>query len=159
MGHRLLVKGVRISSIAAISSEGLSVYETLIGTTNGDNFFRGSLIPSAIFSSSKINCYNGQLVYSPRVAGERAIKSSRNCTNIPTPDYNPCEEMFSYIKHYLKDHDEILQSMNTQSRRQILHSALESVTALQCKHWISHSGYTLTSFSTHQLPCIYINQF
>jgi len=47
--HRLLARGTRMSSIAAISSEGLLVYESFSGTTNGDKFFdflRGSLIPS-----------------------------------------------------------------------------------------------------------------
>lgn len=29
-----------------------------------------------------------------------------------SPDMNPIEEMFSYIKYYLKDHDPILQALN-----------------------------------------------
>ena len=29
-----------------------------------------------------------------------------------SPDMNPIEEMFSYIKYYLKDHDKILQVMD-----------------------------------------------
>ena len=58
-----------------------------------------------------------------------------------SPDYNPCEEMFSYIKYYLKDHDEILQSIS--DPKEIIKSAFESVTASHCNKWITHSGYGL----------------
>ena len=30
-----------------------------------------------------------------------------------SPDFNPAEELFSYIKYYLKDHDIVLQSMDS----------------------------------------------
>ena len=30
-----------------------------------------------------------------------------------SPDYNPCEELFSSVKYYLKNHDEILESLDT----------------------------------------------
>ena len=59
-----------------------------------------------------------------------------------SPDYNPCEEMFSYIKYYLKDHDELLNPTSSNPAfRQVLNSVLLSVTESQCKQWISHAGY------------------
>ncbi len=59
-------------------------------------------------------------------------------------DYNPCEEMFSYIKYYLKDHDELLNPTSSiQLFRQVLNSAFLSVTESQCKQWISHAGYVV----------------
>lgn len=60
--HQFLTRGTRVSTIAAISSEGLTVYETLTGTTNGDTFFGFLAWQSdplyAIFPSPKImdNC-------------------------------------------------------------------------------------------------------
>ena len=56
-----------------------------------------------------------------------------------SPDLDPAEELFSYVKYYLKDHDEILQYSN--SSQDILKSAFDSVTAEQCNKWITHSGY------------------
>ena len=44
--HRFLGCGTRISAIAALSTEDLACYELITGTTNGDDFIRGSLIPS-----------------------------------------------------------------------------------------------------------------
>ena len=32
-----------------------------------------------------------------------------------SPDYNPIEEAFSSVKYYLKDHDELLQSVDDPS--------------------------------------------
>ena len=47
-----------------------------------------------------------------------------------SPDYNPAEEMFSYIKYYLKDHDDLF-----------LNAAVQSVTADFCKAYIKDCGY------------------
>ena len=52
-----------------------------------------------------------------------------------SPDFNPTEEMFSYIKYYLKNHDEVLQSM--QDPIPLLEAAFNSVTQEQCSGWIS----------------------
>ena len=56
-----------------------------------------------------------------------------------SPDLNPAEELFSYVKYYLKSHDEILQYSS--DSKDIIKSAFESVTNEQCNKWITHSGY------------------
>ncbi len=56
-----------------------------------------------------------------------------------SPDYNPAEELFSYVKYYLKEHDEILQAIS--SPMDVLRSAFDSVTSVHCNGWISDSGY------------------
>ena len=56
-----------------------------------------------------------------------------------SPDYNPIEELFSYAKYYLKEHDEIAQALNDVTS--ILQSAFDNVTSHQCNGWITHSGY------------------
>ena len=45
-----------------------------------------------------------------------------------SPDYNPAEELFSYINYYLKDHDDLFQNTSTSSLKDILNSAFRSVT-------------------------------
>ena len=47
--------------------------------------------------------------------------------------------MFSYIKYYLKNHDEVLQSMKDPIP--LLEAAFNSVTQDQCFGWIRHAGY------------------
>ncbi len=146
--HRFFCRGSHISSIAAISSEGLLTYETLTGTTNGDKFLdfvRGSLIPCmhSFPETRSVVIMDNCSIHHIQEVKEEFEAAGIVLIFLPpySPDYNPCEEMFSYIKYYLKDHDEILQSMNTQSCIHVLHSAFASVTKLQCKNWIAHAGY------------------
>lgn len=56
-----------------------------------------------------------------------------------SPDYNPIEEAFSYVKTYLREHDELLQSITNPCT--IIRSAFESITPYHCSQWITHSGY------------------
>ena len=57
-----------------------------------------------------------------------------------SPDLNPIEEAFSYVKQYLKKHDELLQVLGDPSH--ILQAAFDSITSEHCNAWITHSGYT-----------------
>ena len=56
-----------------------------------------------------------------------------------SPDYMPIELCFSYIKYYLKSHDEILQAISDPNV--IIKSAFDSVTKEQCNNWITRYGY------------------
>ena len=56
-----------------------------------------------------------------------------------SPDLNPAEELFSYVKYYLKQHDDILQSVS--DPKPIIRAAFNSVTKQDCLGWIHHSGY------------------
>ena len=57
-----------------------------------------------------------------------------------SPDYNPIEELFSYLKYYLKAHDDIIQA--TDDPLPIVQSAFNSVSKVHCNSWITHSGYS-----------------
>ena len=57
-----------------------------------------------------------------------------------SPDYNPIEELFSYVKHYLKEHDQLLQTVS--DPYSIIKAAFTSITAELCQAWIGHSGYS-----------------
>uniref|UniRef100_A0A1X7UAT6 Tc1-like transposase DDE domain-containing protein n=1 Tax=Amphimedon queenslandica TaxID=400682 RepID=A0A1X7UAT6_AMPQE len=56
-----------------------------------------------------------------------------------SPDYNPTEEAFSYVKYYLKEHEEFLQAVP--SPMTLLSAAFESITTDNCVAWIKHAGY------------------
>ena len=56
-----------------------------------------------------------------------------------SPDYMPIELCFSYIKYYLKSHDDLLQSISDPTP--VISSAFQSVTSHQCTNWINHCGY------------------
>ena len=144
--HRFLVRGTRISSVVAMSSSGVLAYEFHTGTMNGDKFFdfvRGNLIPSMQpfpGPNSILIMDNCSIHHVEEVKRELDFAGILAIFLPPySPDYNPCEEMFSYVKYYLKDHDEILQC--TDEPKEILKSAFDSVTESQSNNWITHSGY------------------
>ena len=56
-----------------------------------------------------------------------------------SPDYNPIEEAFSYVKYYLKELEEILEAVPLPMT--LLSAAFESITAERCAAWIKHAGY------------------
>ena len=56
-----------------------------------------------------------------------------------SPDLNPIEEAFSSVKYYLKQHDELLQSITNPFP--VIYSAFNSITPEKCNGWITHSGY------------------
>ena len=56
-----------------------------------------------------------------------------------SPDYNPIEEAFSYVKRSLRKHDNLLQSISDPC--DVIKSAFDSITPSHCNQWINHSGY------------------
>jgi transposase len=53
-----------------------------------------------------------------------------------SPDFNPIETAFSYVKQYLKKHDDVLAAFNNPGS--LVQSAFDSITIEHCQAWISH---------------------
>lgn len=51
-----------------------------------------------------------------------------------SPDFNPAEELFSYVKFYLNQHDDILQACS--DPKPIIRAAFNSVEKEDCIGWI-----------------------
>ena len=51
-----------------------------------------------------------------------------------SPDHNPIEEAFSGVKYYLKDYDELLQSIIDPLL--VIHSAFKAITPEMYEEWI-----------------------
>jgi len=147
--HRLLVRGQRTNVIAAISTRGLLTVELTTSKVNADvycDFVSGSLIPQMM-------PFNGTNPCSIAVMDNLAVHHVEKVTDhfqqagilvmyLPpySPDLNPIEEAFSYVKKCLRHHDELLQVVPNSDA--VIHSAFQSITTQHCKAWIAHSGYT-----------------
>lgn len=142
IASRFVVRGQRINAIVAISSDGMVEYELHHSSIDSDmifDFIRGNLIP-AMFP------FDGSSPRSVLILDNASIHRTAQVTTILrecgiltlflpaySPDYNPIEEAFSYVKYYL-----ILHIVPPAT---ILSAAIESITADQCLGWISDSGY------------------
>ena len=148
ISRTLQIRGQRVSSIAGICSEGVLAVHKTTGTVNGDIFFdylRGDLLPELL-------PFNGSNPRSIIVMDNCAIHHIDDVRELIeglgflllflppySPDLNPIELTFSYIKQYLKDHEII---MNTIPIEQLLKSAFDTITPIMCNAWIDHCGYT-----------------
>ena len=141
-------RGTRLSAIAAISTSGLIGYELHTGSVRGEefhDFVRGTLIPN-------MNSYDGEADNSILVMDNCSIhyvdeimeqlqRAGILVIFLPpySPDFNPIELTFSYLKKYLQEHEHIIQAAN--NVKDIITSAFENITEDYCTKWISHCGY------------------
>lgn len=65
-----------------------------------------------------------------------------------SPDLNPIEEAFSYVKSVLRRNgDSFRRAVNGKNRHAVfyeLHCALASITPQKAQGWMGHSGYLCT---------------
>ena len=147
--HRLLSRGRRVNAIAAMASSGVLALELTTSTVNGQIFFdfvRGSLIPN-MMPYDGINLRSVAVLDNCSIHHVNEIKQTFSDASIVvlflppySPDKNPLEELFSYVKYYLKKHDELIQTAHNLT--EVLQAAFDSVTTEYCNAWISHSGYS-----------------
>ena len=148
--HRILARGQRVNAIAALSSNGIVAVDTITGTVGGSeyyDFLRGTLIPNMM----PFNGSNPRSIIIMENCSVHHIADVRTLLDqvailvifLPpySPDLNPAEEAFSFVKAYLKRHDLLLQSGAPISL--ILKAAFDSISKDKCNAWITNSGYPL----------------
>ena len=137
-----------MNAIAAISSVGVLATELTTGKVNGERFFdfaRGCLLPKMLpydgVNPRSIIIMDNCAIHHVDAVRELLQQVSILVLFLPpySPDRNPIEETFSYIKHYLRRHDELLQCL--QDPTCIIEEAFKSITAEHCNGWITHAGY------------------
>ena len=143
ISRKLLIRGQRISSIAAICTAADMTTESVNGEKFYD-FIRGSLIPAMLpFDGSNprsIVVMDNCSIHHVQELGELLNNTGILHFFLPpySPDLNPIELTFSYIKQYLKDHEDIIHAIPLVH---VVKAAFDSVTAMKCNAWIKHCGY------------------
>ncbi len=107
--HRLLSRGERINAVAAIATSGLVAVELTKSTINGDNFYdfvRGTLIPNTLpfdgVNPRSIVVMDNLTVHHVPEVLDLFRQADILVFFLPpySPDLNPIEETFSYVKTY-----------------------------------------------------------
>ena len=150
VSRRLLTRGQRINAIAGLSSSGIVAVETVQGSVTGEKFYdflRGSLIPQMLPYNGSNPCsiiiMDNCSIHHTSVVKDLLRQAGLVALYLPpySPDLNPIEEAFSYVKAYLKKHDDMIQA--GVPLLSIIKSAFESISADNCNAWISDSGYPI----------------
>lgn len=136
-----------MSAMAAIATDGLVSCEFTTQTVDSDilyDFIRGSLIP-------QMNSFDGTSPKSVLIMDNCSIHHVPEIASLLrnagilvlflppySPDYNPIEEAFSFVKSYLRKHDELVQVLSNPIS--VVQSAFHSISPHHCLQWIRHSG-------------------
>ena len=148
VAKRLLVRGERVSAIAAITLDGILDYKFIHGTTNGDDFrefIERQLLPHLMsFDGKNTNSIvvmdNASIHHSQEVASLISSVGALLIYLPPySPDLNPIEEVFSSVKAYLKAHEQVV--FNTSDIESIVQDAFCKISQEDCKGWFSDCGY------------------
>ena len=134
--------------IAALAADGLVAVEFTKGTVDGEKFLdfvHGSLIPLMLsfdgLNPKSIAIMDNCSIHHVQAVADLFTEAGILVLFLPpySPDLNPAEELFSSVKYYLKEHDEMLQAMDDPLH--LLKAAFENTTPEKCIGWIQHSGY------------------
>ncbi len=147
--HQIFARGQRINAIAAIGVDGLVAYELHTTSVNSEvftDFVRGILIP-------ELTPFDGESPRSVFVMDNLSVHHVEAVREIfrqagiivyflapYSPDFNAIKETFSYIKYYLKQHEEVLEALYGDPIP-VVNAALESIHPEMCKNGITHAGY------------------
>ena len=148
--HRLLLRGKRISVMAAMSSEKIIAHEYFTGTLDSHRFFdfiRGTLIP-------QMHPFDGSSPMSILIMDNCSVHHVQEIKDLVesvgilllylppySPDLMPLEEVFSKVKSFIRANEHIF--LTTSSVRLLVTMAFASVTQEDCTGYIRHSGYIL----------------
>ena len=109
VSEHFLTRGNRISAMVAMSADGVETYELSLGSTDSSKFFdfiRGSLLPSmnTFPGTHSIIIMDYCSIHHAEHIKEFAAKMDILLFYLPpySPDFNPIEELFSYLKYYLR---------------------------------------------------------
>ena len=147
VSKKLLVRGQRVSAIAAMSTSGIIDCHTVTSSVDGDEFMyflQHILIPH-------LQPFNGVNPHSVVVMDNASIHHVSSAVHLLestgalvqflppySPDLNPIEEAFSKIKSTLQANEQLLDILDCES---LVLCAFTAITVTDCRHWIEHAGY------------------
>ena len=146
--YRLLVRGIRYSSILIMSINCVHDVFLAEGSVDGDRFqyfIRTSLLPilnpyNTINSQSVVVMDNAS-IHHVQDAVDLIESVGAKVIFLPpySPDLNPCEPVFGKVKAILKENDQFLQVCSTP--RAFLATAFSMITPDDCSSYAKHCGY------------------
>ena len=109
-------------------------------------FVRGSLIPEMRpfdgSNSMSITVMDNCSIHHTQEVADLFLQAGILLIFLPpySPDLNPIELAFGYVKGYLKEHQDLL-GIICMPHKDIVQAGFASITQSQCKGWITKCGY------------------
>ena len=145
--QKLLVRGERVSCIAAMSMEGIVAIKIATGSVDGDAFY--NFVCASLLT--KLMPFNGANQNSVLILDNCSVhhvdevdQALSDCGIIThylppySPDYNPIELAFSKVKYAIKSMEAEMQAIN--DLETIVLAAFATITPADCQQWINSIG-------------------
>lgn len=148
--NRLLVRGKRFSTIAAMCIDGVIDVHITSGSVDGETFagfIERCLLPNLL-------PYNGINPRSVVILDNASIHHVEPVVDLISaagvlpvflppysPDLMPIEECFSKVKSYIRSYDPVVAVLNDGEIEELILSAFSSVTTDDCRGWMRDCGY------------------
>ena len=138
--HRFVKRGTRVNAIAGLSQDGTIALELISGSVNGVKFLefvRGTLIPVMMpfdgVNPRSILVMDNCTIHHVNEVESILLQAAIVVLFLPpySPDFNPAEDAFSYVKGYLKKHDQLLPAGTP--LQYLLQAAFDSITKEHCE--------------------------
>ena len=148
--RRMLCRGKRVNSVAAMDMNGVICVNSITATVNGEvfcDFVERSLIPQLLPFNGRnprsiVFLDNASIHHvSHAVSLIQSVGALVHFLPPYSPDLNPIEELFSKIKAVLKENDEAIEWIGAACATDIVQAAFSLVTADDCFGWFHHAGY------------------
>lgn len=133
-------RGGNTSLLAAMGCEGVVASATVEGAANREAFvgwLEGSLCPNLRPGQTVVldNCQ----IHKGDAVRERIEACGCKLVFLPpySPDFNPIEQAFSKLKHFLRK----TQARTQEALEQAIAAGLKIIAAVDALHWFKHCGY------------------
>jgi transposase len=135
-------QGKRVSTIGALSTEGLIASMSYEGTLNGDLFlyFLENFLVPQLKSGNVVICDNASAHKVDNVKELIESKGARLVYLPPySPDLSPIELYWSKFKQFLKK----AKARTKENLHQAISNAINTITKEDAKAWFEHCGYVI----------------
>ena len=142
--RRLIVRGKRVSAVAALSMNGILDFSVTTNKVDGEYFYdfvRGCLIPNMLpfdgTNSTSVVVMDNCSIHHVEEVKLLLEEAGILVVYLPpySPDLNPIEEAFSSVKSFLKGHEDLLTCI---ALNELIKSAFSNITKEKCDGWISN---------------------
>ena len=145
-----MVRGKRFSSICAMDFSGIVDVFTTKGSANADifsDFIERNLVPKLMPFDGKnprsvVLMDNVKFHHCSQVLA--AIEGTGALVHfLPpySPDLNPAEEVFSKLKYFLQQNDEVIEGATEEEFDDFILQGFCTITADDCYGYFKHAGY------------------
>ena len=149
---RLLVRGKRFSTIAAMCMDGIIDVHITTGSVDGETFcefiercLQPQLLPYDGTNPRSVVILDNASIHHVQPAIDLIQETGAIPVFLPpySPDFMPIEECFSKVKSYLRGYDPLVPILEESEMEELILAAFTSITADDCQGWMRDCGYNM----------------